>query len=257
MVLNHQKTSQISLILLTFLILCVSCGSKPADTPKNTVEPPVSEVISDNTLDYIEEVQEIDTIVPASLPAEFTYGEGAIHIKFNEFELEIDSLYVWNPEKDSNKVYEDTSIQYMDLGSTIQNRLVKIKFLREGQLEIYQRFENSITIMNEGPHCDLTEWQHYDSEWQPLVIKDDVFTTNEYSDEDWQRFGEVDINDLRAQVRKQCGDEWADHIDTLKSPHEYPSGIGTSRIFLKFKFTNAIDEIPVERIISFEIPMGC
>ena len=30
-------------------------------------------------------------------------------------------------------------------------------------LKVEERIETSITVMNEGPHCDLTHWKHYNS----------------------------------------------------------------------------------------------
>ena len=111
--------------------------------------------------------------------------------------------------------------------------------------------------MDEGPHCDLTEWKHYNSKWKELRIIDGEFITASYRETDWEKFIEVNMNELREAVRNQCGDRWAEQIKDIKSPNEYPCGVSTSRIFLKIEWINLLENIKSEQIISFEIPMGC
>jgi len=48
---------------------------------------------------------------------------------------------------------------------------LKVALQKEGEIKLYQSFENSITIINEGPHCDLVKWKHYNSEWKELKTK--------------------------------------------------------------------------------------
>jgi len=81
--------------------------------------------------------------------------------------------------------------------------------------------------------------------------------TNSYSEKYWGKFITVDMNELKEAVRNQCGNEWTEHIKDVKSPTEYPCGINTNRILLKIEFSSQANEITKERIILFEIPMGC
>lgn len=186
-----------------------------------------------------------------------TTDEARLQLRFNEFELVIDNLEIWDEEAELKAVQKDSAIVYLELGATIEGRKIKIEQLEKGTIKIYQRFENSVTVMNEGPHCDLTEWKHYYSEWKQLQIQDDQFLTDSYSERDREKFIEVDMDELREAVRKQCGDRWAEHIKNVKSPHEYPCGIGTSRIVLKIEYTKQEKDSPIEKTVAFKIPMGC
>ena len=115
-----------------------------------------------------------------------------------------------------------------------------------------------MTIMDEGPHCDLKEWKHYYSEWKKLNydLKENVFISDLYEQEDWDKFIDVNINELKTAVEKECGDYWSVHIKDIKNVYEYPIGVSMSRIFLKILLTDENDII-TEKTISFEIPMGC
>lgn len=180
-----------------------------------------------------------------------------LQIRFAEFSIEIDSLEIWDEEGKLKEQQKDTARIYLELGESIEGQKLKIRTFKKGKIRIYQRFENSVTVMNEGPHCDLTEWEHYNSEWKELNIENGQFLTDSYSEEDWEKFIEVDMNELREAVRVQCGDGWAELVKDVKSPTEYPFGVSTSRIFFKIVFSEQDNEEAIERIISFEIPMGC
>ena len=112
--------------------------------------------------------------------------------------------------------------------------------------------------MNEGPHCDLTEWKHYYSEWKKLNynVEENSFISDSYKRKDWEKFISVSVNELKKAVEKECGGNWSDLIEDIKSVNEYPCGVSMSRIFLKILLTDENDLVS-ERIISFEIPMGC
>jgi hypothetical protein len=64
--------------------------------------------------------------------------------------------------------------------------------------------------MNEGPHCNLTVWKHFDSDWVKVTSRDGAYTTITYSEQDCGNFIEVD--ELREAVGKHCGDFWDNHI---------------------------------------------
>ncbi len=177
-----------------------------------------------------------------------------IEIKFQDFSLLME-LEVWDENGELKKTQNDTAKVYLELGETPEGKKIKIKQSKFKKIEIFQRHENSVTIMNEGPHCDLTEWKHYYSDWNKLNfdVKENTFVSDSYKHEDWEKFIEVDINELKKAVEKECGGYWPKHI---KNVNEYPSGVSMSRIFLKILLTDKNDSV-IEKIIEFEIPMGC
>lgn len=179
-------------------------------------------------------------------------------IKFQEFELNfINPLSVWDQEGKLKDVQKDTAFVSLELGESIEGIKIKINQLVKGDVKVYQRYENSITIMDEGPHCDLINWKHYNSEWKELEIKDDTFLTDLYSEKDRELFIPIDIKQLKNAVKQTCGENWENHIKNIQFPNDYPSAVGMSRIFLKIKLIKQDLGITKEKLISFEIPMGC
>lgn len=233
--------------LLTITWFIVSCGSQSTSTQdEDTAVEMAINSVNDTNLGNEISLVEVENLSPP---------EGNIvEIKFDEFSVEIDSLYIWQEEEFAT-TQQDTAEVFLELGEEIEGQTLKINQFNKGNLRVYQRFENSVTIMAEGPHCDLTEWLHYDSEWQELPISKGEFLTESYTMEERQLFHEITMEELREIVRERCGDGWAAQIKDVNSPTEFPSGVGTSRIFLRFVLEG--NGKPVEKVISFIIPMGC
>jgi len=186
----------------------------------------------------------------------FTPSEDDLHLKFSEFELLIDSLDYWDEEDELKELQSDRANIYLELGESIVGKSIKITSLKNKDIRVYQCYENSITVMREGPHCDLLNWKHYTSDWVELTIKGESFITNTYSEKEWNKFDEVDISEFIEAVKEHCGDDWANHVKDIKSVKEYPSAVGVSKILLKIEILNE-DESISNKIIAFEIPMGC
>jgi len=180
-----------------------------------------------------------------------------IKIRFQEFTLQMD-LEAWDEKEELKKIQGNNVRVYLELGETPEGLKVKISDSKFKKIEIFQRHENSVTIMNEGPHCDLIEWKHYYSEWKKIDYntKENTFVSDSYERQDWEKFIEVDIDELKKAVEKHCGNYWAEHIQNVKNVNEYPSGVSMSRIFFKILLTDENDSV-TEKTISFEIPMGC
>ena len=126
-------------------------------------------------------------------------------LEFKEIVLILDDNETWSILKNLDRDNEDTLIVSLDLGQSIYDQTIEIEQKSEGVVTVYQRYENSITIMDEGPHCDLIDWKHYYSDWEQLKINDNQFKINSFSLEDSKKFIEIDMNDLRKVVQKHCG----------------------------------------------------
>lgn len=123
---------------------------------------------------------------------------------------------------------------------------------------IEQRYETSVTLMAEGPHCDLTDWLHYVSEWQPVSKNHlEEYFLYTYKDNERQLFPSVSKDALTKAAKKHCGDEWSEQIKALSTPNDYPSGVSISRYFLKISGKRMDNGKSVQKLIIVVSPMGC
>ena len=179
-------------------------------------------------------------------------------VPFEKFNAVIHALELWESEHGNRSILKDTAQYYVELGETPENKMISIKPLKHyKKIEVYQSFQTSLTIMNEGSHCDLLDWAHYDSPWTPLEsTAKNTFKTLTYSPEDWNRFVNVDMAKLKQAVKDKCGEDYAKLVSKIRSVNDYPAGVSISIIHLKIVMTD-LDNNRIEKIISFEIPMGC
>lgn len=123
---------------------------------------------------------------------------------------------------------------------------------------IEQRYETSVTLMAEGPHCDLTDWEHFVSEWQ-TVSKNHLeeYFLYSYNEKERQLFPNVSKDALIKAAKKHCGDEWSEQIKTISTPNDYPCGVSISRYFLKISGKRMDNGKAIQKLIIIVSPMGC
>lgn len=179
-------------------------------------------------------------------------------IKFNELSLSINRLIIYDEDKKIDQIQKDTVEIYAELGETIEGQLISVSSDQLTGLTVEQRYETSVTIMNEGPHCDLTEWKHFYSDWKRLQANNSrQFICDKYSEKEYEKFPKISIEDLKQKVKDQCGDEWLKLVEKVKTPTEYPSGVGVSRYYLKVTGQRKDNGQTVTKLIVIETPMGC
>jgi hypothetical protein len=236
--------------ILTIFILTPFFGCNNTTTTKT--ESNKSDRISVDTVNTLSKVTD-DTQFNAE-----ELADSITQIKFSDFTLTINRLVVWDEKKALDKIQKDTVSLYVELGETIEGQSISIETNKWTDIKVEQRYETSVTIMNEGPHCDLTNWKHYYSEWRQLSKNDNGnFICNKYEERDWEKFPKIDINELKEQVKKQCGDTWFYLVKSVKTPTEYPSGVSISRYFLRIIGRDKNNGELITKIIILESPMGC
>lgn len=180
--------------------------------------------------------------------------ENTTKIQFQDFTVVIDGLEAFDENNVLKQVQKDTAIVYLELGESIEGKKISIQQSKFNAFDIYQRLENSITIADEGPHCDLTAWKHYNSEWKRIKNTDNTFTANTYTKEDKEKFILITNEELIEGVERYCEEKWVKFIKNNST--EYPSYyVAPSRMFLKIVPKNQNKE--QIKIISFILPMGC
>lgn len=184
-------------------------------------------------------------------------GLNPLVVDFKDFEFQINLDTYTDTGIAKGMRYKEHDPIPVDLGDSPESKIIKINKKSYKKVAIYQRYETSITIMNEGPHCDLIDWQHYTSPWQELSkVTDDLFLSTSYGEKASQKFVPVSILDLKKAVSTHCGGYWTDHVKQVKNVTDYPSAVTISRIFFKIVLTDKNNTV-TEKIVTFEIPMGC
>ena len=231
------------IFILTTLILTISCGQNKIQNEKSETKD--SNIISCDSFPTVKNLQENQE------------SENKTIIKFEEFTITIDKFGVYDEENKLSQVQSDTVYISADMGETIENHKIKIETNVLENLNIEQCYETSLTIMNEGPHRDLTEWKHFTSDWKTLKQENGKFLCLSYSEKETEKFPEISIEEVKAEVKVECGEKWAKHIENVTSVTEYPCGVGISRYFLRITGKLKTNGTKISKLIIIESLMGC
>ena len=124
---------------------------------------------------------------------------------------------------------------------------------------VSERYRTSMTVTGEGPHLDLVDWRHFDSEWIPLErISERKFRTLASKQMNDEKFPAVTREDLMAAVRKHAGD-WPEAIDLAKGcsgPKASPCAVGVSSVYFRVEMLVG-DQWTTVGDVEVSIPMGC
>ncbi len=222
------------------------CSCNNTSTNKN------DSIVSDTT-----SISNQKNVLPTSTNNEIAV-DTITTIKFNELSISINRLIIYDEDKKIDKIQNDTVEIYAELGETIEGQLISISNNQLIGLIVEQRYETSVTIMNEGPHCDLTDWKHFYSDWKPLQTNSTgQFICDKYTEKEYKKFPKISIDDLKQKVKEQCGDEWLKLIKKVKTPTEYPSDVSISRYYLRVTGQRKDNGLTVTKLIVIETPMGC
>ncbi|NNF83199.1 MAG: SH3 domain-containing protein [Flavobacteriaceae bacterium] len=178
-------------------------------------------------------------------------------IPFDNMNVIIHGMELYESEGQDYETKREMITFYADLGVTPEAKFIKIQPKKNyKRISVYQSYETSLTVMNEGPHCDLINWKHYNSLWLPLNEgPENTYQTLKYSTTDGSVFVNVDIAELKEAVLEHCGESYAELIQN-KTQLESPAAVSISIIYLKIVMIDSENQSS-ERTIAFEIPMGC
>jgi hypothetical protein len=132
------------------------------------------------------------------------------------------------------------------------------------EFRVEQRYETSLTLMNEGPHMDLLDWKHYISEWEEVESRNGLtFLSKEVLSDEFPAVTQAEIiMAVRAESEKwskQGFDEverWIDLARQCTGPTTYPCGVSVSKITLRIRVKESGSWKDIQTI-ELQIPMGC
>jgi len=141
---------------------------------------------------------------------------------------------------------------------TLQPRIAGKEF------KVEQRYETSLTLMNEGPHMDLLDWKHFISDWKEVESRNGLtFLSREVSSDEFPVVTKAEIIEaVRMESEKWSqkgfdeGERWIDLARQCKGPTIYPCGVSVSKVALRIRVKEA-DSWKDIQTIELQIPMGC
>jgi hypothetical protein len=240
-----------------FLIFGLLCSCSRPEQNDNLVdcgfkdEKPKSELTFDKTL--TKQVDRPETV-------EDSGDSIQVLLQFDNLILTTGFEEVWNDENYFTQVHKDTILIQLGLVSKISGQTYFLKPTKSIKtIQVYQNYETSLTIMDEGPHVDFTEWTHFIGEWKELKIESNGFKTLEYSNLDQENFPQVTPDQILEATKKHLNvdsNRWTELAKQCTGPNTYPCGVSISRINLKI-ILNDDKGIKAQKYIILEIPMGC
>lgn len=135
------------------------------------------------------------------------------------------------------------------------DQVSSLSIMSRGEFRILQQTQTSVTVMDEGPHIDLLEWEHGLSSWDFLKSEGQKFIIKNQFEK--MSFPKVKLEDLVRAVAKKAGKDWEKIAKKCKSVNDYPCAVAPSRY--EFKIEEKIDNhywIP-RGVVVLISPMGC
>ncbi|MES2487210.1 MAG: hypothetical protein V4581_14840 [Bacteroidota bacterium] len=219
--------------------VAVSCGGKEQSPEEAGI--PTDTVIS-------------DTIIQKQL---LVADKPVTNIIFDEFTVTLSCAKALDQQNLDSLQQQDSITVDLDIGETAEGQKLEIKGSSPYLFIVEQRYETSAGISFEGPYCEISDWKHYYSDWETLQMQEDgTYICKEYSLAENQKFPDVSIEELKAAVFKNCGEEGLKLIKDIKKVGDGPYEVGVSRIFLRITLRPQNGQTTT-KIITLNIPAGC
>ncbi|GAB5533151.1 MAG: hypothetical protein Roseis3KO_49280 [Roseivirga sp.] len=181
-------------------------------------------------------------------------------LKFEGLTLQVELEETWNKPGYFTKIHSDTIIVKLGLMGQISGQRYTLEPDKSVKsIAIFQNYETSLTLMDEGPHIDLVNWKHHKSDWKRLELEDNHFSTLKYSRAQNAMFPDVTTDEILSALRDHLNVEnnrWTELAKQCSSANSYPCGVSISSINLKIELTKVDGTTSLKHKI-FEVPMGC
>jgi hypothetical protein len=180
-------------------------------------------------------------------------------VNFDSMAIEIIGSFLNIYEETNDKIITTRQKEFdVEVGTDPSDLGLKIISENLENIVVEQCMQTSMTIMNEGPHCDLTDWLHHTTEWERIAANDTgSYTLFGYTESDTKKFPPVTVNELKNAARKHCGDEWKPVIDQIRDLEGFHSSVGMNKVLVRISGTDKVSGRKVERQIMFIFSMGC
>lgn len=171
-----------------------------------------------------------------------------------KFEGGVKELSVY---EDRQPKYLDTAMLEAEIGAEIGNVLVSVFTTELQDVVIEQSMRTTMTINNEGPSCDLSDWIHYTMPWTAVKqLTTEQFKLKGYKDEERRRFPDVTVEEVKTAAKAHCSADWLPIINNIKSLQDGYCNVVMDKVMLRVSGKKANGQ-QVEKYVIIAIPTGC
>lgn len=242
-----RKTICLCVAMLTFIL-----GATFASLLVVTHQPSNVEVPQPNYIESVSTVGSVNSSCQRKISTAKSKNLAAIEItrfdpEFETIETKIEGLSIKPINLD------------LEFSLSIENQIIALHPYPNDSREfkIEQQFETSMSISEEGPHIDLTDWKHYTSDWREIKeLSGNRFLTLNISAADHQKFPKVMSKEIYNAVLKNGGKRWADYARSCKNANDSVCSVSISRISFRIK-AKENGKWNVIHKINVSIPVGC
>jgi hypothetical protein len=146
----------------------------------------------------------------------------------------------------------------LEIGDSLSESAVMLLGKDRPNYRVTFQLETSLSVNGEGPHLDLTEWEHCTTQWHSLnIIEDNRVLLPNFDEVNVDCFPEVSDDEINEAILAQGGEEWVRIFEGEGWPDGYsPVEISLSTVRIKIeKLISA--QWRVVTVINIAIPMGC
>lgn len=228
----------IPIIILTALSACGTKKNNPPQEPekKDSVKTEVKVEVT------VQDPPPVDTVHKISLEN--------LTISMNEDNFYEDENFKVKPD-------DDTVQTVQELGGYSEGAWIKVESTQLTNITVEQRFETSVSLSFEGPHCDMVEWKHYLSPWKKMRLTEGLYHIDSIPEKEKSRFPKYTESEFKTAIIKYCGKEALDDFEGKLDVHTYPAWVGISRIYLRISGKNKENNETESIIMVIWVPMGC
>ncbi|WP_338763430.1 hypothetical protein WAF17_19600 [Bernardetia sp. ABR2-2B] len=182
-------------------------------------------------------------------------------VKFEKLDIKFISSDIDNKGEDFEKIYTDSIKINLGLGENFKNKTFEIiqKHSSIANVEVFESYQTSMGVSDEGAHLDLLNWKHFNSEWQKLIINKNSFVSKEYSRKESELFPKVTTKQILEAVRIEYGSEknkFTERAKNCKDANDYPCSVMINQFNFKIVVTDK-NGSKTNYFILINLPMGC
>lgn len=122
------------------------------------------------------------------------------------------------------------------------------------------QFETSISIINDGTHCDLYGWNIGFSEWIDIshrIEEDGYFRCYWQTSVDSSYYPKMDLEEIKSYMKEHCDSSRYELIKDFDSINSFNITVEASTYNFKVSGNDPVTKEKIEKTFNLQIVMGC